>query len=178
MTSGRPSAIYLARADSATETANAANIALRLALPVFSIPVLTGTSFEDLLEQIQAYTRTGHGSRPAALVVNAFLGQPAILSRTGSPWVPHNSDLPDLLDLHAGRNPGPRCLLSLQLVWTLWTEGRLDLPVFVTTAEVGVGPEARLALAEAFGDGLACVLEDWRGRWRGHGLHTLRRASA
>lgn len=173
-----PVALYLARAESAAEAENAASIGRRLTIPVLPLPIARGLSLNAVISAVEACFRSPEGTRVKALVVNAFLGVPTTAYRDGATWPLNRAELRDYIDLHARHRPGSRCLLSLQVVWTLWQEGHIGVPVLVTTGEVHVGPEARLAIADAFGDGLTCVVEDWRGRWRGYGQVAESRVSA
>ena len=170
--------LYLARDNCPAENELATDIGRRLALPVSRLVVPPGRSVDSLLSDIDRRLAKPDRERITVIVVNAFLGLSSAEYRSGSKWPHRPDDLSAQLDLHAGHEKSSECLLSLRLVWALWARGRTEVPVLVATASFSITPETRLALAEAFGDGLACVLEDWRGRWREFSLRSIWKATA
>lgn len=170
--------LYLARADCPTERELTADIGRRLALPVVQVPVHPRSSVDALLATVDDRLERPDRERIVAIVVNAFIGLSTAEYQGGSRWPRSPADLIAQLDFQAARDPSAGCLLGLQLVWALWARTRVEVPMLVATGDFTIGPDARLALAEAFGDGLACVLEDWRGRWRQFSSRTAWRATA
>lgn len=170
--------LYLARGDSGAESQVAGSISRRLALPIQRVDLAPSEAAVSILSEVRKRVEAQRDERVVVLVVNAFLGLPTSEYPRGATWPAEMAALPSHLDFRPGRLPGPRCLLSLQIVWRIWAEKQLRIPILVTTGDLRVGPAARLALAEALGDGLACVLEDWRGRWRCYSGGLEWRASA